>query len=494
MRFLTENAVAALLEIRRQREEPIPPFFWAFLIVTGFGLPGVALGLVDLWQGSSTTLVLGSHVGAYLSVAGFLILLAVPWLAFRVDAALLLSFRSGRCFEEILGTPTTSSEVVDGVLLHTTRSLLIIAAPALAALAMILPFTPAEVRGAWVLAGALWAAACLATVLAISILIILFASWSEGGEDLNLLLAAALGATLLPAAGLVALGFWWDVASPGGMALVGLALGWLVGVGRALGLHGFAHFYDLARWQRRFVRSLAGGGARSSLSWSQNPLVLRECRREARGVPGPLLLLARHAPVLPAAVLLVAPAHLDLGLGLDGAEPWWLGLTLATAFLTLRAAGRTLDLLVEEREGRTWETLLGTRLGFPELLEGLAQVGWVPRAVDGLLLSPLAVWLGLQAGVGADAVAAPILLALAPVAGAWSGLSASASGERRDASRSLALPLLAGTSCLALTLWAGLALLARLLGLPPGAVPFSAALPLAVLLLIPLLRSWTLSR
>lgn len=490
MRLLTENPVAALLEVRRQREEPITAGAWALLILVGFGFPGVGMGLLDhLWP-TEVPLVLGSHLGAFLSVAGFLILLAVPWLAFRVDASMLLSFRRGRCFEEILGTPTTAAEVVDGVLLHTTRSLAVIAAPALLALGLSVPFTPPETQGAWLVAGGLWAVACLATVQVISILIVLFASWSEGGDDLNPLLAAALGGTLAPAALLVGVAFTQDASSPTGMALVGVALVWTVLAGRALGLYGFAHFYDLARWQRKFVRRLSGTGARTAGSWSDNPIVLRECRREARSVPPGLLLFARHAPVLPAGLLLLAPAWLPLGL--DGAEPFWLGVALATLFLALRAAGRTVDLLVEESEGRTWETLLGTRLGTRELMEGFAQVGWVPRMLDGLLLSPVAVWLGLQAGVGWDAVAAPIVLMLAPVAGAWSGLGASARGERRDASRSLVMPL-AATVYLSLVIWVIVVLLGGLFGVDPSQVSYAAVLSLAVVALVQVVRGWALS-
>lgn len=445
---LDQNPVASLLEVRRQREDPVTLATWTLVLVGFYGLPAVAMGLADHASGvaaRSGAPVLTSSLGAFLVLAGFLVLLAVPWLAFRVDAALLMSFRRGRCFEEILGTPTTATEVVDGVLLHTLRSLARIAIPAAAALAPALVLAAPELQGAYAVAGALWAVACVATVLVISILILLFASWSHHGEELTPLLALALLATLGPAAGLVVAAFARPEGPSGtwGMLLVGLALAWTVASGRSLSLYGFAHFYDLDRAQRRLVRSLSGGGQRHLLAWSDNPIVRRECGREARALPDfwPLQLLVRHSPVLVAAVLLLAPWKLPLPL--DTAERFWVGLALACGFLALRAAGRTVDLLVDEREGQTWEALLGSRLSLQELLSGWAEVGWVPRATDGLLLSPLAVWLALEAGRGAEAIAVPFLLVTAPLAGAYAGLwSSLEGGRRREATRNLALPLL----------------------------------------------------
>ena len=57
-------------------------------------------------------------------------------------------------------------------------------------------------------------------------------------------------------------------------------------------------------------------------------------------------------------------------------------------------------------------------------MDAWAQLGWVPRAVDGLLVAPLAVWLAFEHGLGMGAAAAPFLLVLAPIAGAEAGLSA----------------------------------------------------------------------
>ena len=118
---LDQNPVASLLEVRRRREDPVTLATWTLVLVGFYGVPAVVMGALDQATGvaaDSGAPVLTTSLGAFLVLAGFLVLLAVPWLAFRVDAALLMSFRRGRCFEEILGTPTTATEVVDLSLIH----------------------------------------------------------------------------------------------------------------------------------------------------------------------------------------------------------------------------------------------------------------------------------------------------------------------------------------------------------------------------------------
>jgi hypothetical protein len=132
--------------------------------------------------------------------------------------------------------------------------------------------------------------------------------------------------------------------------------------------------------------------------WSDNPIVVRERRREARLSRGRLgALVRRHGGM---AVLLACVTWMLTGLAADRpAAAAELGARLTEALLLvmpllagLRAAGA----LASEREARTWEALQLSHLTPREIVHGYAQLTWIPVAehtlLGGLGLGLLAVW------------------------------------------------------------------------------------------------------
>lgn len=202
--------------------------------------------------------------------------------------------------------------------------------------------------------------------------------------------------------------------------------------------------------------------------WSQNALVVRELRREARQA-GPRawhLLWSRHGTFLLVLVMLLA--HV---VGATEAYEVQMAACALLAYLVVLPPLRTLlsagPVLAGEREAKTWMPLALTRLTPAEVVDGWAELLWRPRLLEtvlGLCAAAALLWTGV-ALIPADLDCTPfpaplfrdskqVLLLLlpttlvafiAPAVAAYAGLSCSAvAGSSASASRS------------ALLLWAAL--------------------------------------
>ena len=210
--------------------------------------------------------------------------------------------------------------------------------------------------------------------------------------------------------------------------------------------------------------------------WSQNPIVVRELRREARaaGAGRCRLWLHRHGSFLLMMTLL--SANLLLRGQMDAARLQWNACLLAGSLIilqTLRAALTTSSAVVAERQAKTLESLALSGLSPTDFLQGWAQLGWRPRMGENLLGALAALGLTML-GLAlippnppecslyttppfatmeqALVVLGPLLAVLAPltVAGAHLGLLASAlsSTPGQACQNCLGFLVLAGLGCL----------------------------------------------
>lgn len=402
MRPLAENPLVALLEARARRaRRPVAAAWW------------LALGLPALLGAG---LPLGWRLVALVVVAS-----AWPLHVACSGASLLASLRRGRGLEEVLNSPTTPAELVDGLARHSA----------------------AAAGSGWWWLGTLWILwgvgfaglspeAALVLVVPGVLLQIALAflgsylaqagyAWSDGEGDLLLRHLLLLPAVLLAA---------WEPLP--GVLVLALYARWLA----MRGLDGYGRLH--ARMGRLWRRLATGRGSlRRAARGLRNAIVYREARAEVGRAPGglPGLLLARHAV---AAILvggILAAAHVALSHHWRGLpQILWGG--LATLFLvqTMRAAYLAAGSLLDEREGGTLEPLLGTALSASEFVDGWARVAALPRTVENLAAGFVLVVLASVAGLPPERMGmCAWLLATFTIASAYAGVAVSAGSESRQA-------------------------------------------------------------
>ncbi|MBI3925556.1 MAG: hypothetical protein HY319_08455 [Armatimonadetes bacterium] len=343
-----------------------------------------------------------------LRVAAITLLLLFPCLQAYADAAQLASLRSGQILEEVLTTRTRTVELVDGVVLHSLREAL---APALAVSAVLIPVELLRGDPGWCLFAVLWPG-------------LFFLMTATSGY---LLSSCAAG---LPSTGAVEDERW---------NLLTLALAWIWLVGWMP-----LYLLGVALWLR-FIRSCRSSAALALASepqsqaaaeprgtassnpwirpWNDNPIVIRECAREARRTSGGLL---KFLGVRFGLGVLVA----GFGLLLPGPpEPVLVILCLAM-LQSLRAACLMVSSVVGEREKRTLEPLALSQLSAEEFVDGWCQLAWRPLLVEyGAATAALLCLGGLAPGSLMAAMAgAPLILACS-----YRGLVAGMERTRRAA-------------------------------------------------------------
>ncbi len=334
----------------------------------------------------------------------------VPLAQLAGDGALLVSLSRERCLEEILGTRTGASEVVDQVAAHGILSVLrlglTVIVPVLAGLLFLFPGHRLGI-----------AASALVWIPAVAILV-----W-VGSYVVQAAVAWTAGWGVLPAV----LGYGGLVSSVGLLAaergalsglpwgLVALAL--LALVARALARVGLER--PLRRPPARQRPALPPAKA----ARLRNPVAFREASRLRHGWVG-LALLA-----------------LALGGGLPLS---WMALVVVQP---LRASLATAGALATEREARTLEPLVLSGLSPRDFLDGWAAWSALPLVVECLVLLPVMALCG----------ASPDLLLVLPDLllkvgfGAWLGLCVSAwTRARRDAWSGLFLAWVGGALYLSL--------------------------------------------
>ena len=124
--------------------------------------------------------------------------------------------------------------------------------------------------------------------------------------------------------------------------------------------------------------------------WSDNPIVARECSRELGTLQAGWLGYVTHRwglGLIFGLSWLVIFWELNL-LGMSSYTGSWT-LTLLSILLACRAGGRIQGALADERDKKTLEILVVSRLNSAEFVDGWAQVGYVPRVREMILAASL---------------------------------------------------------------------------------------------------------
>ncbi|HXE72930.1 MAG TPA: hypothetical protein VNO81_09730, partial [Candidatus Nitrosotenuis sp.] len=427
------------LETRAARAGLRSSAFWFGLTALLYGLPALILA----W------FLPPEAVQTFLSVSGLVLLVALPCYHFRADVSLLTALRRGRCLEEILCSGLGAPGIVDALAGYSVGSLLRTGLPVALVLLAGVPAFPAEVRGLALGAALLWLPAVVVLFWAGSYAVqMMIASSRDGGETTTPLSVGLLVLVLAP----LVLASWLASLGPAGGVVAGVgSLLWIALASRRLAVWALENPGSVERLNQK---GFLGRGRRNRWvrAWSDNPIVAREAWRSAAAVPFglPGLFLSRLAGVaLPAGwALLLTLVDPD-----QGETCFWWGLAGVAAMVFLQAASRTAGAVVEEREGRTLESLMQSGLTSREFVEGWLQVGMLPTLAQlvptAAILLASGAWLP-QAVVGPEAAASEPMLGLATallmvlalflltLAGAWVGLWVSAaSPSRRQAGASL---------------------------------------------------------
>ena len=368
--------------------------------------------------------------GGYFS--GVVTLWILPLLIALVDARFLATFRAAGALEELQQTRLTASDMVDGTVAQSLRWSIqpLLKAQALFLVGALLLSRPGLDRLLLVQKALMWAPIAVFLFWIFGYMAQMVAAYGDGGGS-GMTSAALAPLCILPLAFALLAGAF---GTPLQKAAVYITAALAVGVVSRL----------LAVWAagrgQQFAKSVAAAkqakraGARNThlRPWSDNPIVVRECARDAARVGGGWLgyfaeryMLALCCAVIPVSALLFA---VELGIRIpQGARSSGLWLAFAGLYFLVhptRTAGRISTALVEEREKGTLESLAVTPLGREEFVDGWAEVGWRPRYQENLLAVPLLFFLGHWCGVSwALLILVSMLYFINSVAGAYLGFA-----------------------------------------------------------------------
>lgn len=375
--------------------------------------------MVSLMFGLRTALV----------VMGYTLFL-MPFLVAMVDSGFLGTFRAGGALDELRQTRMDNWSMVDGTVEQTLRwsigpVLKITAVLSLLALAVTRPGLD---RMLGLQKAFLWAPVAILLFWICGYLTQLMSSFSldGGGTGMGATVAICFSPFLLVV-------LWWvsplRTADPLQHCLLMvcgvLAAGTLARIFSALAVARVEHFErSVAK-----VKKIFGTRNRNFKPWNDNPIVMRECARDAGRIPGGRLgyLADRYSLALSLAVVptFMALGFLSVQQGNTLPPAAWL-VVVSVYFLVhpTRAAARISTALVEERERRTLESLAVTPMGREDFVDGWAQVGWVPRQQENLLAIPFFIWLGTLCQVHwACLLLVPAVLAINCVMGSYLGFA-----------------------------------------------------------------------
>lgn len=436
---MTENPMFYLLDSKQARDHEMS------YEARAFGMIG--LGLVVLWVLTGIYFAAFEGMNGYTQLAygclqflayplAVAILIGGPLRQLQSDASLHASLLNGRCYSEILGTLAKPSALIDGVARHSARAVLAGWKWALAvALVGMLAGAPPL---AMLVASLIWVPTVTLLTWSGSYLAQQLSMWNTQLRDTNLGTLADLMAgltTAVPAAFslLTALSTIFWLPAVGVPALL-IYLGFTVGLARYLCLVGLERLPGLHSRAEQAGRKLLGNRRNLFIRpFSQNPVVARECQRDAARIPLGLFgwLLFRHNVVWCFGLLLYLmgpPANAN-----QAQDFFWLLLTGLAFIQALRAARRTLGAVVTELEQKTFDALQTTNLRHTEYVDGWLAVGTVPIWLQNLVLTVPLCALAAQGQLEpVAALLAWLALMLMPAFGAALGLYASVASSRAE--------------------------------------------------------------
>ncbi len=419
MRSFADSPILLLLQRRHDRD------VLGLTLMVSLGIcvaAGLLLGwLVKPWMGLVAT-ALSS-------------LLVVPFVRAQGDSTILSQFLHGGSYDEIRTTRLTAWEMLDAITCHSMLCVLRLS-PWLALVGIGLTWLnspPGWVRYgalglavAWLPAMVLasWAQAYLSQMMAV----LSHSSWPS---------SAALGAVLacvlpgvLTAPWVLVLFLHEQTASAVLLLLAGCF--WMAGLARLLAGLALERGVPEGWAQKPEACPPAADGTPSNLPlwprpWSDNPIVVRECAREAgRSPAGVASVLAATLGLGVALVYLIPAVSYGLFHGRLLASPLYWYVVLGFLFLLqpTRAASRITGAIAEERDKRTLEALAVTPLGREDFITGWIQIGCFPRLLELAVAAPGLLILGSKAGVPVDLIALGLFLTAVNVwAGAMIGLA-----------------------------------------------------------------------
>lgn len=356
-------------------------------------------------------------------------LVVVPTLLRPPDTTLLTTLRRGRCLEELAGAGLSPAGIIDEIGLHAFYSGL----PWLVAAAGALFALSAGFAHLQALGFALGLLFYPVLRVAGSYMAQMLAAWSGESDRVTLPQLAAAAwvqgiGSVLAVYGLTNL-FYESYAVAAGQLLGALA--WLILASRALAIQGL----------RRSDSLLQRAGTPKARRRPQMPrwlppIMAREWLRDSVGLPGGIpTMLALNLVSLPVLLLWLDGGGASV-MSAANQETLLVGMPLLALLTvgTVRAASRTLDGCMVEREAKTVELVTTTRLTTQEYLEGMAMVGWIPRVAEVLVSLAVLVPFWIMAGLP---LTAPFLLTLAvavamPLASYLSLLCVPAGANRRE--------------------------------------------------------------
>jgi len=430
---MSHSPLTYLLERRAAREAPdrmVP------MLLTIVALAWLALvALMGLAGANLTPELLRGVAACMLFCATPVALLGTALRQVVKDSSLHDNFQAGRCYPEILGTRLRAGEMVDQVALHSARQSLRLTlkwTPVFAGLwLMLYP----ELAGRILMAAAAWVPLSLVLTWSTSYLgqqmvIIQGQMRSTPAGSLGEATLASLTTFLVVV--LMAISVGGAVAGSPRVALLGLAAYVMLGrsLCRWLAVVGIEKLPRVRLRLQLLGRRWTDFRNRYLLCWSQNPIVVRELRRDARRLPFQAVGAWFYFFPLGTLMVLLGAQLYGQTTGHDARlfSSW---LILASSLISFATAGgRCSTAIAGEIESQSMEPLQNTRLRTEEFLSGWLQVGAVPRIVDGLM-----VVVACQLTVGHVAWDCLPLVLVAPLAGAASGLACSYASNRQTAAR-----------------------------------------------------------
>ncbi|MBI3924023.1 MAG: hypothetical protein HY319_00630 [Armatimonadetes bacterium] len=399
---MRDNPMLGLLAARRRRSScrqsrKVSPLQILMALLVLFPVGGILTACTVGIYMEEGPFAAGSCVLAVLAVAGLVLL---PAIAARTGGETLDWLNRGRCIEEMLNSRLRPAQIVDGVTLHAAANVLKMAVPVWLGLLLVGAWLYTEQPG--LLEG--WAAVGVGWLLAVLVFSVVAAyvgqasGWGAAGADFHrgFVVTLWLGPGL--AAGLIGFCILLDPFSTGaGYAWMGLGLLLTGASARQLTIKQLRGGGQQSRLQRFFASWWLRARRQPARVEHPNPVVVRELMRDNSRV-----WLARNwgsLAVYALAMLYAIPFWFLMGK--DTAE--WTGAIVVGVLVgvlanvaPLRAAMRSMDIVMRDREGRTVETLLLSRITLREMVEGAAWLGWWPRVremiVLGTALLVLALW------------------------------------------------------------------------------------------------------
>lgn len=350
---------------------------------------------------------------AMLGCLWLLHLVLIPTLVRPSDTTLLVTLRRGRCLEELAGAGLSPSRIVDDLGLHALHTPLVgvIGGFGLAVAPQLLGSldlaSGADLRLLGFFLGlALYPAFRVAGSYASQML----AAWGGESERVTLPQLAVSAAVHGPGNVLAVVGLTglWHGDYLDGLWLL-LALAYVALASRTLAILGLRRSDGLLRPEAR------PRARRPAMPGWLPPVLAREWLRDAVGLTGGIpAVIALNLLSLPVLLVWLEGGAASL-LSQASPDTRLVGLPLLALLTvgTVRAASRTLDGCLAERESGTADLVRTTRLTTGEYLEQMAMLGWVPRVLEIAACLGLLLPFWIAAGIP---VLAPLLLTLAVAA------------------------------------------------------------------------------